>query len=457
MPLTFQYPFLLIAAGALLVPGRVRRLGLVGLVPLGLGIAATTVRLGGELGGLALRAAEQGAPLRFLQINSGLVLLGVGLIVVAVVMSLIRAGRGPAPTDPGRGPAPKGVRFGAPASCVAMLMVGGGAAPLVAAHLPLLSYIGWLPAVGAAIGIGAGAATLFIIGRGLRIGRAVAALDNLLLERNPPALLPSVSASFDIVWIAGFLASGVIMAITPSLRAFALATVVAGTVAHVLLRRLGGGSTVPVSALLSLSLIPVFQSFTAIAGELAPTMGGLAGEPLSVAAENRIVPWLGLAAWGFAGLWPLHGVVLPLAAPLAGVLLIRLGAYALPNGMEHWAPVFMPLALLGVWHAATSAREVPARRRRLVELLVGLSLFGIFAGGEGTTGAVWLLVAAALIPWSLLLPTGATSGSIGRLVGLPLIWGSLLVVTGGLAAQVTYTTLAAGGIAAAIWMYHTPE
>ena len=453
MPLTFPYPFLLIAAGALLIPdGRARRLGLLGLVPLGLAVAATTVRLGGEFSSLALRAAEPGAPLHFLQINSGLIFLGLGLIVAAVGASLLRAGRGPDPTaapDHGR-------EFSAPAAWFAAFMIGGGAAPIVAAHIPLLSLIGWLPVAGAAIGVGAGAVTLFIIARLLRIGRGFAWLD-AILERNPPPLIPAASSTFDLVWVTGFFVSAIIMIVTPSLRAFSLAAVVAGTVGHVLMRRLGGGSAIPVSAILSLFLIPLYQALSVIAGAAAPTLAGLAAGPLSVAAENRIVPWLGLAAWGFAGLWPLHGVVFPLAAPLAGVLLIRLGPHALPNGMVHWAPIFMPLALLGVWHAAAAPREAGGRHRRLVELLVSLSILGTFAGGEGVTGALWLLVAAALVPWCSLLPPAAAAGRIGRLIWLPMIWGALLVITGGLAVQVTWTALAALGIAVAIWVYHTPE
>ena len=62
-------------------------------------------------------------------------------------------------------------------------------------------------------------------------------------------------------------------------------------------------------------------------------------------------------------------------------------------------------------------------------------------------GAYWLS-AAALVPWStLVFPDPSLTGGAGRLIWLPLVWGALLVVTGGPAAQVTYTALAAGGIA----------
>jgi hypothetical protein len=446
MPLTFQYTFLLIAAGALLIPGRARRFGLLGLVPLGLGVAATTVRLGNEFSDLALRAAERGAPLRFLQINSGLVLLGLVLVVVAIVVSLVGAD------------GKDGRALRAPARWIGILLVAGGAAPMVGAHLPLLTYIGWLSSVGAAIGIGAGAVTLFILGRLLRIGRGFAWLDHQILERNPPPLTPAGNTRFDVVWVTGFFVSAVVMAITPSLRAFALAAVVAGTVGHVLMRRLGGGSAIPVTSLFSLLMIPVYQTIATIAGSAAPRIDELTAGPVSIAAENMIVPWLALAAWGFAGLWPLHGWVFPLVAPLSGILLIRLGAGALPTGMDHWAPLFMPLALLGVWHVVASPGVRLTRSRRLIEILVALSFLGVFAGGDGVVGAYWLLAAAALVPWVGFLAEGPVSlGEAARLTWLPVAWGALLVVTGGLASQVTYTALAAAGIGAAIWVYHTPE
>lgn len=439
MPLTASYLFLLVAAGALLLCGPARRMAWVGLVPLALGIGATTVRLGSGLPDLALRAAEAGAPLRFLQVNTGLILLGLVLVAVAAVRTLLRQ-----PTDLG--------------SWLALVLIGGGAAPIGAAHVPLLGYIGWTGPLIAAVVVAAAAAALFLAGRFLQLGRAIGWLDRNLLERQPANLFPPADESFDLIWVAGFLVSAVIMLVAPTLRAFVLAAVVAGTVSHVLLRRFGGGSPIPVSALLILLLVPVYQWFNAIAVDGPLQMHGLAGAPLSIAAENRIVPWLGLAALGLAGLWPLHGVVLPLAAPLAGVLLIRLGAHTVPSGMGHWAPAFMPLALLGIVHAAATIGKRATRLQRVIELLVGVALLGVFAGGEGVRGATWLLAASAVVPWSWLfrvLPP--RPWGLGRLLWLPVIWGALLVLTAGLVAQVTYTVLAAGGIAVAIWVYHTPE
>ena len=439
MPLNLHYTFLLIAGGALLVPGRLRRLAFVGLVPLGLGIAATTVRLGADLTDLALRAAERSAPLRFLQINTGLVLLGTAVIAVAGAVSLVSRER-------------------TGASWIAMFLVMGGAAPLVAGHLTLISYVGWLPVTVAALVIAAGAIIFFQAGHLIPIGRVFPWLDQRVLERNPPPLIPAGGTSFDLIWVIGFFVSEVILVVTPSLRAFVLATVVAGTVGHVLMRRLGGGSPIPLSVVAALGIIPVYQFITTVTGQSAPLMGDLAEAPFSTAAAVRLVPWLAATAWGLSGLWPLHGVVFPLIAPLSGVLLLRLGAHVVPEAMDHWAPVFMPIALLGIWHVAASWRDQGARPRRLIEILTALAFLGAFAGGDGMTGAWWLLGSAALVPWlyypfqNWLARTG-----LGGMPWLPVAWGALLVVTGGLATQVTYTVLAATGISVAIWVYHSPE
>ena len=314
MPLTFSYTFLLLAAGALFLSGRHRWLGLLGLTPVALGVAAISIRLGGGLSGLALRAAERGAPLGFLQINTGLILLGIGLVLIAVGLGLV--GRAANPTV-----------------WIAAVLAGAGAAPMVAAHLPLLSYTGWLAPIGAAVGIGAGAAVLYAGGTMLRLSRPVAWFNRKVLNSNP---LP---------------AQGVTM-----LRAVAVV------------------------------LVGVFLG------------------------------WRRVRA---------------------------------PEETDYWAPLFMPLALLVVWHVVASSGSAN-RRGRLVEMLLAMGFLGIFAGGSGVPGAAWLLAAAVAAAW--VYPFLARPWSI--LFWLPVAWGALLVLTGGLGSQVTYTILAAAGIAVAIRVYH---
>jgi hypothetical protein len=205
------------------------------------------------------------------------------------------------------------------------------------AQIPLLTYIGWLPAAGAALGIGAGGVTLFILGRLLRIGRALAWIDQRVFDRGEPAGAPVAALRVAVVAVAA-------------------------------------------------------------------------------------------------------------------LLLIWLRSRS-PEGMDFWAPLFMPLTVIAVWHVAASPGIARYRRRRAIELLLALACLGILAGGAGVVGGYWLLAGAVLLPWILpLLSTAA-----GRLLWLPMAWGALQVLAGGLATQVTYSVLAAGGIAAAIQVYHTPE
>src|SRR6185436_984728 len=97
--------------------------------------------------------------------------------------------------------------------------------------------------------------------------------------------------------------------------------------------------------------------------------------------------------------WPLHGVVFPLSAPIGAILLLRLGANPLPDGAEHWAPLFMPVTLLGLWHAAATLDEVSVRQRRIVGLLTAGAFFGAVSGSVGEAGAWWLIASALLGPW----------------------------------------------------------
>ena len=160
--------------------------------------------------------------------------------------------------------------------------------------------------------------------------------------------------------------------------------------------------------------------------------------------------WLIIGAAGFIGFWPLHGL-LPggSAAFLGGVILLRLGARVLPEGMAHWAPLLAPAALVGLWHAAVSVGP-DNRTRRWVAILMALAVIGLTGGGSA--GAGWLLAASAAYPilaavgtYLPALPLGAS-----RLLWLPAVWGGLQALQAGLGQQAVYTALAAAGIAVAM-------
>lgn len=420
MPISISQLFLLFVAGAvwLPTPGR-RALAIVGTVAIGLALAASQV-------------VPAGAPTTFLQINSGIETLGLVLVLWPAAREL-------------RGP-----RLLAALPGVLLILAATVAAGL--SLFPLARSAGWLPILGYALLLGAGSLVLAALGRLARALEPWRRLDQVLLERHPPTLVPALPSTADLVWFAGLFAAAVAIGVAPSLRAVSLASMIVAVTGHVLLRRQGAGSPLPVAALLALFMIPVFTWFRAISGDANPSLAGLVNAPFSPAAEVQLFPWVWLVAWGFAALWPLHGLVFPLSAPVGAILLIRLGAHPLPDGAEHWAPLFMPLTLLGLWHAAATVDDASVRRRRILGLLTAVAFFGIVAGSVGEAGAWWLIASALLGPW--LISGCAMLGirwGLDRLLWVVPAYGGYLVVEAGLTRQVTWTVLLVAGVAVAGW------
>jgi hypothetical protein len=112
----------------------------------------------------------------------------------------------------------------------------------------------------------------------------------------------------------------------------------------------------------------------------------------------------------------------------------------------------MPLALLGLWHAAATVHDAAVHRRRVLGLLTAGAFFGIVAGGGGRTGAWWLIASALVGPWFVsgceLL--GIRWG-LDRLLWVIPAYGGYLIVEAGLTRQVTWTVLLVVGVAVAGW------
>lgn len=202
-----------------------------------------------------------------------------------------------------------------------------------------------------------------------------------------------------------------------------------------------------VPALVTLLLFGTYSFMATVAGPEGLSMGGLAGLPFSPAAEVLLAAALLVASWLSSGLWPLHRLSpAPLIAAAAAFLLVRVGLVASPAGMEHWRALAAPLAMLGIWHAAT-ARWAPG-------LMVGGAWFALINsdGSSGISAAAWLISSAVAL--ELLGPQ--TDGA-PRLIrwgrGLAMLgggWGGLLAVEAGLHGEVVYTVLAAAGAALGI-------
>jgi len=118
-----------------------------------------------------------------------------------------------------------------------------------------------------------------------------------------------------------------------------------------------GTRPLPVAPILTLVLIPAGWLLATIAGVVGLGIAALPQVPLSPAAELLLAPALLLAAWATAGLWPLQRQ-LPgaLVAPAGALLLARIGHPLVPDGLEYWRPLTVPLLVLGLWHAASWSR-----------------------------------------------------------------------------------------------------
>jgi hypothetical protein len=220
----------------------------------------------------------------------------------------------------------------------------------------------------------------------------------------------------------------------PHLGVVALGAILAAWSSHAMSRD-KGGSRLPFAPLLTLPLVGAWWLMATIAGPEGLGIAALPLVPLSWAAEGLLAPILLGATWAMTGLWPLHRQMRgALAAPVAAVLLVRVAAPAMPDGLEHWRPLAIPLVLLGIWHAALSGRWS--------SVAVGLAWIGLMGGSSaGRAGAALLLGASVLVE----LRPRAPRVAAGVLAGM----GGLLAVEAGLRVEVVYTVLAAAAVVAA--------
>jgi hypothetical protein len=214
------------------------------------------------------------------------------------------------------------------------------------------------------------------------------------------------------------------------------------------LARAAGGSRVPVAPVLTLVLLPACWLMATIAGPEGLRMGTLGELPLSPAAELALAPALLLAGWAVSGLWPLHRQEPgPLSAAAGVLLVVRVAIPTLPEGLEHWRALALPIIVLGLWHAALSGRWSL--------IAVALAWVGVIAPGRaGLTGAGLLLAGGLTLELASRLGPAHPGRTVARVAaGVAVSWGALLAVEAGLRAEVVYTVLAVGGlvVAAGAW------
>jgi hypothetical protein len=198
----------------------------------------------------------------------------------------------------------------------------------------------------------------------------------------------------------------------------------------------------PVAPLLTLALLPAWWLMRTIAGPEGLATVSLPDLPWSPAAEQLLGGLVLLAAWSMSGLWPLHREEpAALTAPVAAVLMARVGLPAFPGGLEHWRALAMPVVLVGGFHGVLTGNRSAA--------LAGLAWVGLAtATGQGEAGAGLVLVGGLLLVAEAYLGTGVRI--VARLVAAFAIgFGALLVTEAGLRTEVVYTVCAVAGMVAA--------
>ncbi len=290
--------------------------------------------------------------------------------------------------------------------------------------------------VAVALGLAAGAWLIWRAAGLLGVGALVGSVDRWLTARPKPAG-DHDRGNADVLLLVGAL-----IALIPNATALLAGTAVAaiGLQGVARKRELGGRSWMLPGFMLA--LVPAAWLLLTAAGSAVPSLASLPDAPLSPAAEAWIVPWLCLAGWGLSGLWPVQGLVPPpILAPLAGLVMVRLGVDVLPEGTQAWQTIVAPLAVVALWWAGATAREA-----------MGLAAAAMFTAMTATAGhgdAALLLfglagVAAALplVPFAISTPRWLPA-RLGWLIPAIAAWPAL---EAGLRSQVAYTVLMGGGV-----------
>lgn len=199
-----------------------------------------------------------------------------------------------------------------------------------------------------------------------------------------------------------------------------------------------------VPALASLLLLFCGWFLATIAGPEGLAISAVPLLPLSPAAERMLSLVIVLLIWLFSALWPLRPrrLAAALTAPLALLLLIRVGLPATPVGLAHWQPLAFPLAVIGIWAAALA-------RHPSMLLRAGAMLGLASLDPRGLAGAAVLLLTVIGREWiDRTRKEQVGWGPVARAgIAAAAAWGGLAAAAGGLRAQVVYTVLGAIGTA----------
>lgn len=376
-------------------------------------------------------------------------LLVAGLTLGLAAASLAAASGTPVPATLARLPgSTPGVEFlQVIAGLILLAMVAAFAA---APHLVtggwagLVGWVAW-PLVQAAglvrpTGVAALVAAVVIFGwlatRRIRPGRLFVALDQVLLDRRKRGAWRPTPDWLPTSWPLVAAAATTLALLVPHLATVLGGGLVAVIAAFMASRQAGRAAWGLLPAALLLILILLWSLH--LVGPLGGWIPTLVDGPFSPRAAQALALLTSLALLPIAGLWPLHGVTVPvLLAPLLIALGGTFAVLLIPDGVQWWQPVLAPVAVLGMAHAV--ARRLPA------QLLVAAGVFGLWTGTRvGGLGGALLLVSAWMlvvvpVTWMARLPV---PGVVVRLAWLVPGAGAIAVLHGGLMTEVAYTVAA---------------
>ncbi|HVX87369.1 MAG TPA: hypothetical protein VG940_00465 [Gemmatimonadales bacterium] len=320
-------------------------------------------------------AALSGAPVSFLAVSAGLVLLGVGAIVY-----------GAAWWGGKESPLLVVARYGQVGTGVANAVRVFALIYLLDRCWPLIVAAGWWGLL-AAFGLGGSFALVWTLLQIGRVGRWGRWLDERWLARKwsvgqclPLRARQVVFAVILFAAVTVVLSANLLVAVTGAMIA------VVGT--HRLLRETGRAPAIPVQPVVAAAGLLLFAwlAATIAGGEVPLSLPGILDSPLSETAEALLALLLGIGAWALLGLFPFHGVGPGSGLALVGgAMLLRWGTGFIYNGMAHAAPLFAVVAGVAVLHAASTGR--------VGEYLAAL---GVLALGSGV-GTWWLFGVASLM------------------------------------------------------------
>lgn len=268
-----------------------------------------------------------------------------------------------------------------------------------------------------------------------------------------PSAGPAAAAGFAGATTA-LCVAGTLLAVTGPHLFAVLAGAMLAALSFALSVRARGGRSWPVVLLLVVpALLFAGYYMDVIAGPTGLSLGDLTSGPFSPAAEALLLPPLALAAAAFFSPWPLWRALPGPACSLVGVaLLLRLGIGVLPDALQTWQTVWIPLAVVSLWAAAIASR--PAH------LVAAAAWAGCFAAEPSGAAGAWLLAGAATaiaaVHGFALRASRRVRDSAAALIAAAVAVGGMQALDGLLRSQVVYAVLVWAGVTVALMRSPAP-